>query len=438
MECHKARLQAEFTKARLRRRCATVGALKTVLLADKPSLGRQQPRWVRVNTLKTTLEVQLGTTFDGYRSDATLSEVSEASKSARILHVDQDVPDLLALPPELALTNTQAYRDGAIILQDKASCFPAYLLVGHNPGAVVGDSIDGCAAPGNKTSHLAALFSRTMVPNAMPTSRKIFACERDATRSQTLQDMVSRAGTTNVTVLAGQDFLSLDPRDPRFRNVTHVLLDPSCSGSGILGREDVPNLILPTDPKVNVLKTTPVGANSRKRKHGKYVDENFDRQEKGTVKEEENEVVSGSGRLQKLANLQTRIVQHGFAFPAATRLSYSTCSVHVEENEMVVARALRSAIAKQRGWRVLRRDEQIARMMLWKHRGIDSPATSGLDLQDSTEALGDNRLTLSAEEREACIRCNPGDDQGTMGFFVCAFVRPVPEESDWEGFSDAG
>jgi putative methyltransferase len=50
------------------------------------------------------------------------------------------------------------YQAGKIILQDKASCFPASVLaqdIRQDCGAV----IDATAAPGNKTSHLSALMN---------------------------------------------------------------------------------------------------------------------------------------------------------------------------------------------------------------------------------------------------------------------------------------
>lgn len=69
---------------------------------------------------------------------------------------DSHIPDLLLFPPEAHFVEDSFYREGKIILQDKASCFPAFILA---PPAEKGTvAIDATAAPGNKTSHLAALM----------------------------------------------------------------------------------------------------------------------------------------------------------------------------------------------------------------------------------------------------------------------------------------
>jgi hypothetical protein len=69
---------------------------------------------------------------------------------------DAHIPNLLAFSPQTAFHNDPAYIAGKIILQDKASCFPAVILdPPANEDTVV---IDATAAPGNKTSHLSALM----------------------------------------------------------------------------------------------------------------------------------------------------------------------------------------------------------------------------------------------------------------------------------------
>lgn len=64
------------------------------------------------------------------------------------------LPDLLCFPPGTDLHDHPLVASGALVLQSKASCMPAHALA-PQPGWAV---VDGCAAPGNKTTHLAALM----------------------------------------------------------------------------------------------------------------------------------------------------------------------------------------------------------------------------------------------------------------------------------------
>lgn len=64
--------------------------------------------------------------------------------------------------------------------------------------------------------------------------RQIFAFDLDAKRLATMNTMLTRAGVTSFK-LAQQDFLTVDPHDPKYSKVTYILLDPSCSGSGNVG-----------------------------------------------------------------------------------------------------------------------------------------------------------------------------------------------------------
>jgi putative methyltransferase len=99
--------------------------------------------------------------------------------------VDINVPNLLAFYRSYPVTTTFAteYSTGAIILQDKASCIPATLL-DTRVGATV---LDACAAPGNKTTQLAA---------AVGPKGNVFAVEKDPKRAITLTSMVEKAGAS--------------------------------------------------------------------------------------------------------------------------------------------------------------------------------------------------------------------------------------------------
>ncbi|PHH70984.1 hypothetical protein CDD80_5609 [Ophiocordyceps camponoti-rufipedis] len=398
VERHKGRLKSELTRARLRRQAASLDVLAAQVQQATAGDEAPCPRWVRINALKSSVQEQLETTFAGYTRAMTVVDVMSKT-DGRHIFLDTHVPDLVAVTPGTDLTKTEAYASGKIVLQDKASCFPAYLL---DPRSEDGDVVDACAAPGNKTSHLAAILDarRTSGPQT------VFAFEKDARRAQTLHERVRAAGCNKMTRIGfAQDFLLVDPHDDRYCNVGALLLDPSCSGSGIIGRDWMPSLCLPDARQAVVGK-------KRKRKTG---DEEGKRVK---VKQEEKESHEAdvAARLEALASFQLTLLLHAFRFPAAKKVTYSTCSIYAEENERVVMAALKSDVARRRRWRLLTRDEQVRGMREWPVRGLLEECEA-----DSTIADG-------------CIRCHKDDGRGTMGFFVAAFKRDDQGEAgDDEG-----
>jgi len=459
---HKARLNAELTKARLRRGFSSLEALRGQLdngmILERSKLAQSRsdnvntfavqrwahPRWVRINIIKTTLREQLKTTFAGCTLVDSVQEVLCESDASLLLHIDKHIPDLLAIPPSFEATSTDAYREGQIILQDKASCFPAYLLGPPNEGKYC---LDACAAPGNKTTHMAAILHGANI-GAKSRSR-IFACERDKTRATTLQKMVSLAGVDNVVeIQPGQDFLRLDPSCPPWKNVGSILLDPSCSGSGIVGRDDTPNITLPAENA-----PTPESQSRKRKRRTKDVSAADTAEEVSIQEVTEQNQQKLKERLEALAAFQLKIILHAFRFTNASKIAYSTCSIHPQENEHVVMKALQSPVALERGWRLIKPEEQPSGLQSWPIRGHRSACTESLSTS--------NDRSFAEKVAGACIRCEKGTKQGTQGFFVAGFVRfdnlDVPPangcsepadveegqgdildtrntESDWEGF----
>ncbi|KAI8628582.1 S-adenosyl-L-methionine-dependent methyltransferase [Xylariaceae sp. FL1651] len=404
IERHKARLAAELTRARLRRKAVSIDALRQQITIESLGETARYPRWVRLNTLKTTLQDQLDTTFKDFGRATDVKDV--INPAGNVLYVDENIPNLLALSPTFEITKAQAYVSGAVILQDKASCFPAYLL---DPQPEDGDVIDSCAAPGNKTTHVAAIVN-SYVLGDRDCSQKIYAFEKDRHRARTLEKMVKLAGAQEITHISpGQDFLKVDPKAELYRNVGALLLDPSCSGSGIVGRDVMPTIHLPDQP--DLVKKPPIDRNRKRKREGNSIAEeegrqqilvDDDGQEVAIVSEKELKV-----RLEALSTFQLTLLLHAFKFPAARKVTYSTCSIHAEENEHVVLKALESDVARERGWRMLKRDKQVRGLREWPVRG-------------SIEASGGNE-----EIAEACIRSYKDDGRGVMGFFVAGFVREV-------------
>ncbi|XP_042647365.1 28S rRNA (cytosine-C(5))-methyltransferase [Tyto alba] len=274
---HRARLEAELARLKVRQKVTR----NEDLLAPAASPGDSQvPRYARVNTLKTCMDDVIdffkrqGYSYLG--KAASMEELRALSGKKFLL--DLHLPELLVFPPQTDFHDNLLYTSGHIILQDKASCLPAFLLA----PAAGSHVIDACAAPGNKTSHLAAILKN---------KGRIFAFDVDTKRLATMNTMLMRAGVTGFQ-LAQQDFLTVDPSDPRYSKVTYILLDPSCSGSGMVNR----------GPK--------------------------------------EEAAPSAERLQALAGFQRRVLRHALRFPALRRLVYSTCSLHQEENEDVVRAVL--------------------------------------------------------------------------------------------------
>ncbi|KAI0346581.1 S-adenosyl-L-methionine-dependent methyltransferase [Trametopsis cervina] len=321
---HKTRLNSEFQRMKIK-----LGVKSTKELArSSDDRAGKIPRYVRVNTTCWNSEDAVQTFISrGY----VLSGPFEQPKG---FCRDAHVPDLLLFPPDTQFVDDPLYHEGKIILQDKASCFPAFVLA--PPAAKDTVAIDATAAPGNKTSHLAAL---------MQNKGKLFAFERDRKRYATLQKMLSRARCKNVEAV-NADFLNTSPEEPKFSAVTHILLDPSCSGSGIVNRLD--HLL-----------------------------------ESESEKPEEEEE-----RLQKLASFQLMMIKHAMKFPSVQRIVYSTCSVHATENEHVVREALKTAECQEGRFKLA---PQTAALPSWPRRGLP-------------DEMG------SENEAESLIRCSPGDD----------------------------
>lgn len=86
-------------------------------------------------------------------------------------------------------------KNSKVILQDKASCLPSFLL---NPprGSCV---LDMCAAPGMKTSHLAAI---------MKNRGTIWAVERDRKRFDTLTSFIQKTNC-KIAKAVNADILSI-------------------------------------------------------------------------------------------------------------------------------------------------------------------------------------------------------------------------------------
>ncbi|CAG8456115.1 280_t:CDS:10 [Diversispora eburnea] len=309
------------------------------------------PRYVRVNTLKTSVEKVIENFKEkGYKFEENNDDLSNISP--KTILKDKHLFDLLILPPNIDLHNHPLYLSGEIILQDKASCFPSFICSPPLNSHV----IDACAAPGNKTSHLSAIMQNT---------GKIWAFDLDKNRLKLLKTLTKKAGCKNIEAIH-ESFLEANPLDQKYSRVEYILIDPSCSGSGILNRLD------------HLLDNS---------------SENDQETSENSLKE----------RLENLSEFQKKTILHAFKFPSVKKIVYSTCSIHAQENEHVVKHAL-----EQTDNFILTDEKDI--MPEWPKRGIASE-------------IGNDE-----EAAKRLIRSSP--QEYTNGFFVACFIRKSSEKTN--------
>ncbi|KAF8966986.1 hypothetical protein BGZ46_000275 [Entomortierella lignicola] len=366
---HKARLKAEFVKARIK-----VGAKKDGLIEGEDEL--LLPRYVRVNLLMMTPQQVI----DAFIADNWTFLPSPPSPPAppgpNTFHRDEHLDFMLVFPPKSDLHLHPLYTSGVLILQDKASCFPAAILAPPKNAYV----IDGCAAPGNKTSQLAM---------GMGNGGKIIACDLDLRRLNILKRLTTKAGCTNITAL-NTSFLTLDTSTPDHSKVSHILLDPSCSGSGIINRLDyLVDAYAEEQEQATILETTTTGGVA----------------ERAAAEEKKKE------RLKSLGEFQIECVSKAMTFPNVRKISYSTCSIYAEENEHVVTTLLKNHWPK---WKLSPRSKVLP---TWHRRGYpaDICDVPGLVSTD------DDRAKVA----DCLVRAVPGGPDGDLmnGFFVACFER---------------
>jgi 16S rRNA (cytosine967-C5)-methyltransferase len=170
------------------------------------------------------------------------------------------------------LTCTRSFQEGLFYIQDKASVFAAE-VADPKPGMRV---LDVCAAPGAKTTYLAQL---------MQNQGLLCSVDYSFRRMQVWRREVSRMGVEIAEPVIADACVSL----PFALEADVVVLDPPCTSTGVFAKQ----------PSAKWRLT--------------------------------------SGSIEKMASIQQQMISRcAETVKVGGVLTYSTCSITVEENELVV------------------------------------------------------------------------------------------------------
>ena len=170
------------------------------------------------------------------------------------------------------LTRTQSFRKGFFYIQDKASCLAAEIAAPKQGNTV----LDVCAAPGSKTTYLAQMMKNRGV---------IISVDYSKRRMRVWKRETEHMGTENVQPIIADARNSL----PLKVFADLVILDPPCTSTGTFGK--IP------DAKWRLTKRSMLG----------------------------------------MSKIQAEMMEQGAEYVKdGGFLVYSTCSITLEENEMVI------------------------------------------------------------------------------------------------------
>uniref|UniRef100_A0A336M359 CSON011218 protein n=1 Tax=Culicoides sonorensis TaxID=179676 RepID=A0A336M359_CULSO len=232
----------------------------------------QRPLTIRANSLKTRRRDLAQALIN---RGVNLDPIGKWSKVGLVIYSSQ-VP--LGATPE--------YLAGNYMIQGASSMLPVMALAPQENERV----LDMCAAPGGKSSHIAAIMKNTGV---------LFANDVNRDRLNAVIGNFHRLGIVNsvVTCLDGTQYKQF------MSGFDRVLLDAPCTGTGVIGK----------DPSVKTSKS--------------------------------------EGDIQRCYNLQRKLILSAIDCLSAKSatggyLVYSTCSVLPEENEWVIDYALKKRNVK--------------------------------------------------------------------------------------------
>jgi tRNA and rRNA cytosine-C5-methylases len=176
-----------------------------------------------INQIKQGFEYKRKTTFrvNTIKSNEqeVIKELEEKQINYKIINKNivenVQTPTIFVLENDIEIRKTKIYNEGKIYIQNLSSMIPALFL---NPKEQE-DILDMAAAPGGKTTQMAAMSNN---------KANITACERNTIRLDKMLYNINKQGANiyciNKNSIELDDFLKFDK----------ILLDAPCTGSGTI------------------------------------------------------------------------------------------------------------------------------------------------------------------------------------------------------------
>lgn len=164
---------------------------------ERPDPTYKPPKAIRINTLKSTKRVIKNLRQEGFA-----------------LKKHEELQDGYVYESDKSISSTPEYLTGRVYRQGIASQLPVEILNPEDTSTV----LDMCAAPGSKTTQLAAWTKN---------KAKIVSLEKNNNRINTLRSNLDRCGAKKVFIYR---------KDARYADdlpfkYDYILLDPPCSGN---------------------------------------------------------------------------------------------------------------------------------------------------------------------------------------------------------------
>lgn len=191
--------------------------------------------FLKIILQKQYSETDIERIYNGYNSERTVTlrintikadknNIKNRLKNENIEFIElpwSDVALIIKNKTEKELQKLDLYENGEIYLQSLSSMLPP-IIMQPQPNE---DILDMAAAPGGKTTQIAALTQNLA---------HITACELNTIRAERLKYNIEKQGASSSVYVMQKDARNIDD----FFSFDRILLDAPCSGSGTLNFND--------------------------------------------------------------------------------------------------------------------------------------------------------------------------------------------------------